>query len=188
MSIDGPSLAEKVVAIDEALTAAGIDHAFGGALALAYYAVPRVTVDVDVNVFVAVEEALTVAAALAPLGVDDAWAIDPRLADAGQARAAWGPNPVDLFFAYDAIHDDMAERARRVPFGETTIPILAPEHLLACKVIFDRRKDWIDIEQMLLAADDLDVAAARHWVERIVGAEDGRLQRLDRAVRDVVGE
>jgi len=44
-----PSLPEKVVAIDSALT--GLPHAFGGALALAYYAEPRATVDIDVNVF-----------------------------------------------------------------------------------------------------------------------------------------
>src|SRR5659263_502227 len=40
-----PSLPDKVVALDRALDDASIDHAFGGALALAYYAEPRSTVD-----------------------------------------------------------------------------------------------------------------------------------------------
>lgn len=182
-----PSLPEKVVAIDVALTAAGVAHAFGGALALAYYAEPRATIDIDVNVFVGVERAGEVAEALRPLGIEDSWARDPLLAESGQVRAAWGPNSVDLFFAYDAIHDDMAARARVVPFGEVTIPILAPEHLLACKAIFDRRKDWLDIEQMLLGAVGLDVGAARGWIERVVGAGDVRLARFDEAVADVLG-
>lgn len=74
-----------------------------------------------------------------------------------------------------------------MPFGGATIPVLAPEHLLACKAVFDRRKDWIDIEQMLLAADDLDAGAARRWIERLVGVGDKRLARFDDAVRAVRG-
>lgn len=181
------SLPEKVLAIHGAFQTASIDHAFGGALALAYYAVPRVTVDIDVNVFVDVDGAGSVARALAPLGIDDGWLRVAGLSDAGQVRAAWGDTPIDLFFSYDAIHDDMAARARTVPFGDGTIPILAPEHLLACKAIFDRRKDWLDIEQMLLATDDLDAGAARRWIERIVGSDDQRLARFDQAVVEVRG-
>ena len=40
-------------AIADALEERGIGYAIGGAIALGYYAVPRATVDVDVNVFVA---------------------------------------------------------------------------------------------------------------------------------------
>src|SRR5262249_14713784 len=43
------SLPERILAIDRALVA--VPHAFGGALALAYYAEPRATVDIDLNVF-----------------------------------------------------------------------------------------------------------------------------------------
>lgn len=182
-----PSLPDKVVLLDDALTRAALPHAFGGALALAYYAVPRATVDVDVNVFVDVERASEVAAALAPLGVDPAWADDERVAAAGQVRTWWGRNPVDLFFSYDAFHDAMAASARAVSFGVTTIPILAAEHLVACKAIFDRRKDWIDIEQVLLVTATLDVDETRRWVIRIVGDGDQRVRHLDAVVRAVLG-
>ena len=40
-------------------------HAFGGALALAYYAEPAATIDIDLNVFVAVDRFDDVAAPLA---------------------------------------------------------------------------------------------------------------------------
>ncbi len=44
------TLVEKVLALSEALTAADVPHAFGGAIALAYCTEdPRGTRDVDVN-------------------------------------------------------------------------------------------------------------------------------------------
>ncbi|HEY7952208.1 MAG TPA: hypothetical protein VID70_04420 [Solirubrobacteraceae bacterium] len=48
-----PSLPDKVLAIHRALAQAKVAHAFGGALALAYYAEPRGTIDIDLNVFTA---------------------------------------------------------------------------------------------------------------------------------------
>ena len=44
-------LDEKVALLAETLAAADVPHAFGGAIALAYYATPRGTQDVDINVF-----------------------------------------------------------------------------------------------------------------------------------------
>ena len=50
-----PSLPDKVIAVHEALRKAKLPHAIGGALALAYYAEPRATIDIDLNVFVSPE-------------------------------------------------------------------------------------------------------------------------------------
>jgi hypothetical protein len=172
-----PSLPEKVIAIHESLAAARVPHAIGGALALAYYAEPRATIDVDVNVFVPTERWPDVRDALAPLGVD----VDLDLAALerdGQARLWWDRNPIDLFFSYDLFHEEMRRRARRVPFAETTIPILAPEHLAVCKAMFNRAKDWLDIEQILVATSPLDTAAIEDWLRRMVGADDPRIARL----------
>ena len=182
MTAAAPSLPEKVVAIHRALAGARVGHAFGGAIALAYYAEPRATIDVDVNLFVAPERHGAVAAAVGPLGVDpgpDSSAT--ALIRDGQARWWWDETPVDLFFAYDPIHDAMADAIRRVPFGRAgeRIPILAPEHLIACKVAFDRPKDWLDVEQMLFLADGLDPAAAREWIVRVTGPGDPRVRRFD---------
>lgn len=182
-----PSLPEKVTAIHESLRAARIPHAVGGALALAYYAEPRATIDVDVNVFVSTDRWQDVVSALTALGVD-AGKLDPDgLRRDGQCRLWWGDNPVDLFFANAEIHEAMRNDVRRVPFATGTIPILAPEHLAVCKAMFDRPKDWIDIEQMLIATDDLDVTAIEEWLTRMVGDEDSRLTRLrelDAQLRD----
>ena len=44
--------------------------------------------------------------------------------------------------------------------------------------MFDRPKDWIDLEQMLMATEDLDVAAIEGWLERMIGRDDPRMQHL----------
>jgi Nucleotidyl transferase AbiEii toxin, Type IV TA system len=173
-----PSLPEKVIVIHESLGDAKIPHALGGALALAYYADPRATIDIDINVFVPTERWREVVKALADIGVD-ASRLDPSALERdGQCRLWWGDNAVDLFFAYDPIHDEMRRQSRRVPFGGITVSILSPEHLAVCKAMFDRRKDWIDIEQMLVAGDDLDLAEIEEWLVRMVGNSDHRVERL----------
>lgn len=170
------SLAERIVAIHTAL--ARVPHAFGGALALAYYAEPRATVDIDLNVFVGAARLESVAAPLRALGVT----IDERAAALvqrdGQARVWWDATPLDLFFAYDAFHG-AAERARRtVPFADGRIPILAAEHLVVCKVVFNRPKDWVDIDAMRALGQSLDAAEVLRWVGRIAGDEDPRYERI----------
>lgn len=172
-----PPLPQKIVAIHERLSAAKVPHAIGGALALAYYAEPRATADIDVNVFVSTDRWPGVRDALAPLGVDVE--LDPAALERdGQVRLWWGRNAVDLFFSYDEFHQKMRRDARRVPFAETTIPILSPEHLALCKAMFDRSKDWLDIEQILVATDPLDLAEIESWLERMTGPDDPRLAKL----------
>ena len=78
------------------------------------------------------------------------------------------------------------EGIRIVPFGDTTIRILGPEHLVVCKVAFDRRKDWLDIEQIVFAtAADIDADEIRHWVGRIIPAGDNRIDRIDAVLSGV---
>jgi len=72
----------------------------------------------------------------------------------------------------------MRRSARRVPFADETIPILSPEHLTICKAMFDRPKDWIDIEQILVATDPLDIDEIDTWLERMVGSDDPRVAKL----------
>jgi hypothetical protein len=179
--VSEPSLPEKIVAIHEQLASMKAPHAFGGALALAYYAEPRATIDIDLNLFVSPSTYPSVERQLAMLGVGDG--VKPETVERdGQCRLRWGNTPVDLFFAYDELHDAMRRAIRNEPFGETTIPVLAPEHLLVCKTIFNRPKDWLDIEQMLVAVEDLDTDDIRTWLDRIVGADDPRREHFDRVV------
>jgi hypothetical protein len=172
-----PSLPEKILALHHGLQGAKIAHAFGGALALAYYAEPRATIDVDLNVFLAPERYAAIDTVLAPLGAEP---VEGRIVRRdGQYRSHWGRTPIDLFFAYDEIHEAMRRQARVVPFGEDRLPILAPEHLLFCKALFDRPKDWLDIEQVLICTEELDIEEIRSWLARAVDPDDQRRQRFE---------
>lgn len=171
------TLAQRVMAIDAALSE--IPHAFGGALALAYYAEPRATIDIDLNVFVPTERFSEVAEPLSQLG---AAAGDPSVAALiqrdGQARVMWDTTPIDLFFSYDAFHDAAGAARQLVPFGDTTIAILAADHLMVCKAVFNRPKDWVDIDSMLAGDGAIDAAEVLRWVARIAGDEDSRYNRI----------
>jgi hypothetical protein len=170
------TLAERILGLDHALQA--VPHAFGGALALAYYAEPRSTIDIDINLFVAPDRYPEVADALRVLGVDvDRDDVADTVARDGQVRVMWDDTPVDLFFAYDAFHHAASRAARTVPFGDAQIPILSGTHLLVCKAVFDRTKDWVDIESMLEAEAPIDTAEVLRWVGRIAGDTDPRFER-----------
>ena len=166
---------------------AKVPHAYGGALALAYYAEPRTTVDIDVNVFVTTDLASRVSKALDRLGVDVTPLAEPRAERDGQVRCRWGRTPIDVFFSYDVMHDAMRHAARRVPFGPDRIPILAPEHLVVCKAVFDRPKDWLDIQQVLVTVDGFDRDEASRWIVHVVGARDARARKLERQMTSLLG-
>ena len=171
-----PSLVEKIEAITASLTAAGVPHAFGGALALAYATEePRGTRDVDVNVFVPPADAEETFRALP---ADVSWTADD-VGDAHrdeQVRLWWDDTPVDVFFAAHEFHLAAGARARTVDFVGHPIRVLAAEDLATFKVLFDRAKDWVDIENMIASGTlDLDMVTAA--VEELLG-EDQRVDRL----------
>lgn len=171
------TLVERVTAVAESLDAAGLSWALGGALALAYAtAEPRGTRDIDVNVFVPAGEAAQVFAAL-PEGVRSGAADLRAAAAADQVRLWWDDTPVDIFFAADPFHYEAARRCRRVPFAGREISVLAPEDLAVFKAMFDRPKDWVDIEEMA-AQGSLDRAAAAARLTGLLGADDPRVARV----------
>lgn len=176
----------KVLDTHHALDGAGLGHAFGGAIALAYYTIPRATVDIDINVFVPEAEAARALSALAALGVATAGALQ-QVDRSGQCRVEWDRTPIDLFFANLQLHDAMARSRRVVDFVGESIPILAPEHLMVCKALFDRQKDWTDIQHMLLGVPALRVAEVRRWMREIAGEDDARTERLDALIREMLG-
>jgi nucleotidyltransferase AbiEii toxin of type IV toxin-antitoxin system len=175
------TLAERIVALHEALTVRGLPHAFGGAIALAYAtANPRGTDDIDINVFVPPERAEEVLSAL-PEAVERPPGVVERIARDGQTRLLWEIVPVDLFFDYAPVHADAAANRRMVPFAGTEIPVLGPVELAVFKIMFDRPQDWVDVASML-EAESLDVAAVRAALEPMLAPDDHRFARLAEVV------
>jgi len=172
------TLPERIVSIHRALSKAGLPHAFGGAIALAYATLdPRGTSDVDVNIFTPAEAPERALAAL-PDGIAQPEGTVETIKRDGQIRLWWDETPIDLFFDYVPLHDEAARNRRTVPFEGEQIPILGPVELAVFKVMFDRTRDWADVEAMV-EAETVDLSAVRSAVEQLVGTGDARLSRLD---------
>lgn len=175
------TLAERLVALHRALASAGIPHAFGGAIALAYWTLdPRATGDIDLNIFVPAEASHEALDAV-PAGVAQPAGTVEAIAREGQIRLWWDETPLDLFFDYAPIHGEAARHVRTVPFADARIPVLGPVELAAFKAMFDRTRDWADLEAMV-AAGTLDVDAVRTSLGAMLDHGDARFARLDEAV------
>ena len=169
-------VADRMLAVHDALRAAGLPHAIGGAIALGYCTLEaRATQDVDVNVFVTPSRTREVLAAL-PDGVR-VTARDLEIAERdGQVRLLWDATPIDVFFSVLPFHDEVERNIRHVAFGDRTIPVLDCTGLAVFKAMFARPRDWVDIEAMV-EARSLDVDEAMRWVREMIG-DDPRVQRL----------
>jgi hypothetical protein len=164
-------LTAKIVALHDALDAATIPHAFGGALALAFCtAEPRATRDIDVNVFCDPKELARVEAAL-PRAFRVTTAQRKLLLRDGQARLWWAETPVDLFLANHTFHQQAAANRRVVPFAGVDLPVLACADLAVFKAFFARPKDAVDLATMAhVGTIDLDELATT--VTALLGSDE----------------
>jgi hypothetical protein len=167
----------KMRMIHSALEEAGIAHAFGGALALAWCTQrARGTIDIDLNVFAGTER---VSEVLAALPGEVSWDDDDvmRLERDGQQRLWWDATPVDVFLSTTDFHDEVETRARWEDFDGVAMPFLSCSDLAVFKAFFSRTKDWADLEEMQ-DAGALDVDRVIGALVHYSGTNDDRITRL----------
>jgi len=171
------TLAEKVIALHHALDAAGVPHAFGGALALGWCTQqPRGTADIDLNVFLPTSEVRTVLAAL-PGDVRHTATDTRQLKRDGQSRLYWDTTPVDVFLNTTEFHESVMSRVAFEPFAGEMLPFLSCFDLAVFKAFFDRRRDWADLDDML-SAGTLDVDGVVATLTQHIGEDDERITKL----------
>lgn len=171
-------LVEKLFAIDDALRENSLPHAFGGALALAYCVEePRGTRDLDVNIFCDAALAGEVLGTL-PDGVRVTPEDIATVERDGQTRLVWDGVPVDVFLNNLPLHEEVAGAVVWVPLEGRDVPMLDCASLVVFKAMFNRTKDWADIEAIASATpEDIEVAARR--VAELIGEDDEVFRRLD---------
>lgn len=170
-------LAQRLIEVHTALAGARLPHAFGGAIALAYCTEePRGTRDLDVNVFVEPSRAREVLATL-PAAVARSSADIEAAEREGQVRVWWEDTPIDVFLDIHGFHREVEQGVRWVPFAGRTVPVLGCAALAVFKALFDRTKDWADIEAMVEhGAVDAALVAAK--LVDLIGPEGPGARRM----------
>ena len=170
-------LVEKLFSIHDSLTEAGLAHAFGGAIALAYCVEePRGTRDLDVNIFIDASQAESVLGSL-PRGVRVRKKDVSRVKRDGQARLDWDGTPIDVFLNNVPLHDAVAASVVWVPLEGRDIPVLDCASLAIFKAFFDRTKDWADLEAIAIATPE-DIEGAAATIADLVGDDDTAVEKL----------
>ncbi|MGQ9425277.1 hypothetical protein ACXYTJ_05935 [Gilvimarinus sp. F26214L] len=171
------NLPEKIVALHRQLEAAGLPHAFGGALALAWCTLrARGTIDIDINIFVDSEQYESVLSAL-PDAIESSDKQRRELVQEGQVRLWWEQTPVDVFLNTTDFHQEAARRVRWEQFMGCSVPFLSCGDLAVLKAFFNRTQDWADLEAMS-AAGTLNVNKVSAVLIHYLGADDERIEKL----------
>lgn len=175
-----PILLTRIIAVHDALDRAGFDHALGGALALAIHVrEPRFTADIDLNVIADPDHPEALLECFPDDLVVPSTAADD-LRQTGQTRLIWPlpTTPIDLFLPQDdTYHRLVNDRATPCAFGDALIKVVSATDLMVFKMMFDRPKDWVDIDSLLDAGAG-DPEEAIEWISRFLGADDQRIARL----------
>jgi hypothetical protein len=178
---------DVVIEIHDALDAAGVEHAFGGALALLWCTgEPRTTIDIDVNLFATPTEATYIVDSL-PASVVASDADLVVFERDGQVRLYIDEIPLDLFLNTSPFHSDVQLRTVQHQLVGRHLPFLSCSDLAVFKAFFNRRKDWADMEEML-RADTIDVPRVSGVLAYYLGPDDERIRELHEIYREVAEE
>lgn len=176
---------DAALQISGALESHEISHAIGGAIAYGLWAVPRATVDIDLNVFIAEPGLDRVIDLLQALGIRiDAEAARIQNAREGMFIGRWGLYRIDVFtpsieFSWEA------ERTRvRHEVAGRSAWFLSAEAIAIFKLLFFRAKDIGDIERLVALRPELDRAYVRRQIVAMMGEGDERVVQWDKIVRE----
>ncbi len=139
---------------------------------MGYVAVPRGTVDIDVNVFLPPADLDQVAVALAPLGLSRSQPTGEDLPIAGiRFEHHADPFPVDVFPSLDERYEEIQHRCVHHPFGRGAdiVPFLSAEDLCVFKLSFGRPQDWVDLQAIVAARPDLEVEVVEELLVALRG-------------------
>jgi hypothetical protein len=169
------------------LEARGYDYALGGAIALGFWATPRGTLDVDATIFIPVDHATECVRLLQQIGCKlQASAALATLREHGLCQVELDGVRLDVFLPAIEFYDVARPRRRRMLLGTREVMVWDAEQLLVFKMmLFFRRKDLVDVEQVLkVQGAVLDRAWVREQLVELYGARDLRIAQWDELVSE----
>ena len=192
MSEASPPINAAIIArqLAEQLHAQGQEYALGGAIALGFWGAPRGTVDVDVTFYLPPDQSSECVWLLQEIGCEFSQtdAIS-SLCENGFCRVTFAGLDVDVFLPIIPFYETARARRKSVELNGQTVMIWDAESLVVFKMMFYRRKDLADIEQILRTQG---TQFNRFWVREqlaeIYGIRDPRLSQWDELVREIPSE
>jgi hypothetical protein len=175
-NLDSYQVAEELAA---RLDAAGCEYALGGAIALGFWAEARGTLDVDVTLYLSLDDSAGCLQLLEKIGcdVDRTRALD-MLKQHNFCQVQLLGIRLDVFLPMSSFYEAAKARRREVPIGNRRAYIWDAETLCVFKMMFFRQKDLVDIQSVLRSQG---AALDREWVEKslldLYGNRDPRISR-----------
>jgi hypothetical protein len=173
---DSYQVAEELAA---RLEAAGCEYALGGAIALGFWAEARGTLDVDVTLYLPLDDSTGCTQMLKEIGCefDQKRTLD-MLKQHNFCQVSLLGIRLDVFLPMSSFYDAAKARRRKVPIGNRQGYIWDAETLCVFKMMFFRQKDLVDIQSILRSqGTSLD----RSWIEKslleLYGSRDPRITR-----------
>ncbi len=159
-NLDSYQVAEELVA---RLEAAGCEYALGGPIALGFWAEPRSTLDVDVTLYLSLDDPHGCMRLLDQIGCEfDRQRTEETLKEHAFCQVGLLGLRLDVFLPMSPFYEVAKERRREVPLGNRQAHIWDAETLCVFKMMFFRRKDLVDIESILRSQG---ASLDRAWIE-----------------------
>lgn len=171
----------------EQLESRGQEYALGGAIALGYWGAPRGTVDVDLTVYLPPERPSECLGLLQDIGCEflSAEAAE-SLQEHGFCSVKFAGMRLDVFLPIVPFYEAARTRRKRLELAGRPIVVWDAESLAVFKMMFFRRKDLADVEQILRTqGGQFNRPWVREQLAGMYGAGDPRLSAWDEMVREV---
>lgn len=162
-----PDLESTLFLALEALEATGVRFALVGGLAVAAWAVPRATRDVDLYAELESAARVSLQRELEARGFSVP-AMEDDLARFGVFRSR-SPDGVfvDVFDAVGPLGQAILDRRRSIRIGDRSVWLIAPDDLAVLKAFSDRPRDFEDLCGLIAALPDLDREYVEGWAARL---------------------
>jgi len=173
--------------IAAALDGIGCEYALGGAIALGFWTAPRGTLDVDVTLFLPPDKPSQCVRLLQQIGceVTPADAVE-SLTSHGFCQVALLGRRIDVFLPLLPFYEEARARRKQVTLSGQLVMIWDAESLCVFKMMFFRRKDIADVEQILRAqGKELDRVWILERLSEIYSARDPRISQWQELVSEV---